>query len=100
MLRWDRNNLPDIPRPVFEIQAEQVDDLVRLAVMAGPGWVIEVTEIRLTDAASTGNRIRSWLRAAVTCMPLDPRWCQVINHIADQISERLVAGHPPLTHDV
>ena len=61
MLRIDRNVLPGLPRPVFEINAEKVGNGVRLTVMVAAGHDMAYTDIEAIDADTFERSTKSWL---------------------------------------
>ncbi|MBB6249157.1 hypothetical protein [Rhodanobacter sp. A1T4] len=61
MLHIDRNALPGLPRPVFEINAEKVDNAIRLTVMVSTGHDITYMDIEAIDADTFERSAKSWL---------------------------------------
>lgn len=61
MLHIDRNVLPGLPRPVFEINAERIGNGVRLTVMVAAGHDMTYTDIEAVDADTFERSAKSWL---------------------------------------
>lgn len=90
MLRWDRNTLPVLPRPVYEIEAEIMADQLRVTVNAGPDGSIAYTEWPLTEPTMLEAPVRRWLCATGRFASDDDRWVRVARQVAHEAIQRLV----------
>lgn len=62
MLRMDRHILEEMPRPVFEIQAEHLPSgEIRVGVMVGQGLYSHLREFAPIDSSDLDHRLLDWL---------------------------------------
>jgi hypothetical protein len=88
MLRINRNNLPSLPYPVFEIQAEHtVAGDILISVMAGQGANLRCEVFSLMERAQLEQGLSHWLRGLPLFEPEFRDWEIVSTQAATRVGQ-------------
>lgn len=87
ILRLGRNEIPDLPRPVYEVLAEIQHDGFIVALMTDASATKRVELFAFPENAEDSNFLRTWLLASGVVPLDDPSWSE----LSDKVAERLIA---------
>lgn len=87
ILRLGRNEISDLPRPVYEVLAEIQDDGFIVALMTDASATTRVELFAFPEKAEDSYFLRTWLLTSEVVPLDDPSWSE----LSDTIAERLIA---------
>lgn len=87
MLRMDRNVLPELPRPVFAIEAEWLSEDILVSVLAGQGEYMYYDTFPQTEQTPLELRLLRWLRGLPYFEAGHGAWVSASDEAAVRIAE-------------